>query len=268
MPERFYSAVSLATNHGEVELPAEEAHHLGQVLRGGVGDEVVVFDGQGHDWQARVIHCHKQRATVELLRPLPPLPEPRVPLTIAVALPKGDRQKWLIEKLVELGVREFVPLITERGVAQPVDSAVERLRRQVLEATKQCGRSWLMQIAPPQTVSEFLAVKEQSVDSRALFCMAQPQSAPESEELAAWAATPTGQTLPPLEQIWLPAAVFQVAEAWSRRTVLVGPEGGFTLAEVRPAALSGWRLMDLCPQMLRVETAAIVLASWALGGNC
>ncbi len=76
--------------------------------------------------------------------------EPRVELTLAVALPKGERQKWLVEKLTELGAARLVPLITERGVAQPVEAAMVRLRRAVIEASKQCERNRLMEIAPPR----------------------------------------------------------------------------------------------------------------------
>src|SRR5205823_14535109 len=74
-------------------------------------------------------------------------------LTLAVALPKGERQKWLIEKATELGVTRIVPLVTERGVAQPVESALDRLRRGVIEASKQCGRNRLMEIAQSKTAS-------------------------------------------------------------------------------------------------------------------
>src|SRR5205823_8730666 len=78
-------------------------------------------------------------------------------LTLAVALPKGERQKWLIEKATELGVTRLVPLVTERGVAQPVESALDRLRRSVIEASKQCGRNRLLEIAAPARVNDFFS---------------------------------------------------------------------------------------------------------------
>src|SRR5262249_62180235 len=78
-------------------------------------------------------------------------------LVVAVALPKGDRQRWLVEKLTELGVTTMVPLITERSVAQPNGSALERLNRAVIEAAKQCGRNRLMMIAQPQAWGDWIS---------------------------------------------------------------------------------------------------------------
>ena len=74
-----------------------------------------------------------------------------------MALPKGDRQKWLVEKAVELGVTRIVPLRTQRGVAQPVEQALVRLRRAVIEASKQCGRNRLLQIDEPRAWPDFVA---------------------------------------------------------------------------------------------------------------
>jgi len=158
-------------------------------------------------------------------------------LTLAVALPKGDRQKWLVEKATELGVTRLIPLVTERGVAQPTEAALERLRRSVIEASKQCGRNRLMEIGAPCAASE---------------CFAQA-----SAEAIHIVADPTGESL--------------VAQSWSRRAgttatpmiAAVGPEGGFTPEEVAAAQVAGWRLVSLGSRVLRVETAAIALAAWA-----
>lgn len=78
-------------------------------------------------------------------------------VTLAVSLPKGDRQKGVVEKCVELGVRRLIPLKTSRSVAQPVDEALNRLKRTVIEASKQCGRNRLMEIAAAQTWPELAA---------------------------------------------------------------------------------------------------------------
>ena len=69
-------------------------------------------------------------------------------ITLAVALPKGDRQRWLVEKATELGVAELCPLETEYSGPQSVGASLERLRRGVIEAAKQCGRNRLMTIEP------------------------------------------------------------------------------------------------------------------------
>ena len=145
-----------------------------------------------------------------------------------MALPKGDRQKWLVEKATELGVARLVPLVTERGVAQPGESTLQRLRRAVIEASKQCGRNRLMEIAAPQAWHEFLA-GHRDVPRR---LVAQP-----------------GATARPM---------FQTCE---QTVAAVGPEGGLTDDELARAVAQGWQPIGLGPRTLRVETAALALAA-------
>ena len=159
------------------------------------------------------------------------------PLVVGVALPKGDRQKWLVEKLTELGVTTLVPLVTERGVAQPTAAALERLRRSVIEAAKQCGRNRLMKISEPQAW----------IDWSSTFPIAGELRQPEELHLV---AHPGGK---PLQQfIGVRPRAAQLA---------IGPEGGFTDAEVDTATRAGWQTVELGPRILRVETAAIALAA-------
>jgi RsmE family RNA methyltransferase len=155
---------------------------------------------------------------------------PALPLTLAVALPKGDRQKWLVEKLTELGCARLVPLVTTRGVAEATPAAIERLGRAAIEACKQCGRTMLLEIAPPATLAAVLAAR----DPGAL----------------ALVADPAGEALGPL-----------LAGHAGAVLALVGPEGGFTAEELAAAEAAGWRRVSLAPHILRVETAAIALAA-------
>jgi 16S rRNA (uracil1498-N3)-methyltransferase len=212
-------------------LSGSEAHHLLHVMRAGPGDEVTLFDGRGGEFTASVAAC--RRAEVELtLGPRQPVErEAAIPITLGVALPKGDRQKWLVEKATELGVARLVPLVTERSVARPKPAVVERCRRAVIEASKQCGRNRLMEIAEPVSLAEFTA------------------SAPDSS--ARWLAHPGGESIS--------------AEFVHAGTVFaaVGPEGGFADQEVAAAREQGWRTIGLGPRILRVETAAILMASVA-----
>ena len=155
-------------------------------------------------------------------------------LTLAVALPRGERQKWLVEKATELGVKRIVPLVTERGVAVASDAAIERLKRQVIEASKQCGRNRLMEIAQP-------------VDAAALFASARGEG-------ARVLADPAGQPL---------GEMIQGGASHREWLIAVGPEGGFTAAELAGAQGAGWQFVSLGPRILRVETAAVALAAWA-----
>ena len=124
-----------------------------------------------YEFQSRIESISKTRVEVSILERSAIDRESPVELTLAVALPKGDRQRWLIEKIVELGVANLVPLITERGVAQPSESAVARLQRTATEAAKQCGRNRLLTIEPPRRWEEFASSIDPSAGLRWLDCI-------------------------------------------------------------------------------------------------
>jgi 16S rRNA (uracil1498-N3)-methyltransferase len=155
-------------------------------------------------------------------------------ITLAVALPKGERQKWLVEKLTELGVARLVPLVTERGVAEATAAAIARLERGVIEASKQCGRDTLMEIAAPASVAEIVAGKVAGV--------------------IGLVADPAGR---PLDTAGWP----ERAEVLG----LVGPEGGFSPGELAATDAAGWPRVALAAHVLRVETAAVALAARLAG---
>ena len=145
---RFYSLQPISPNSQHV-LEGSEHQHLAKVLRARVGDQVMLFDGKGSEFEATVESIG--RGSTELLvgAECSVDRELAFQLSLAVALPKGDRQQWLVEKLVELGVSRLIPLETEYGVAQPGEKATRRIARWIIAASKQCGRNRLMQIAPP-----------------------------------------------------------------------------------------------------------------------
>jgi 16S rRNA (uracil1498-N3)-methyltransferase len=227
MSHRCFSAEPVAADG--LTLDGSEAHHLLHVLRAREGTRVVVFDGTDYEFDAEVSACH--RSTVDLIvhdRRLASR-ELAQPLTLGVPLPKGDRQRWIVEKAVELGVSSLVPLRTERSVATG-DKGGEKLDRYVIEASKQCERNRLMEIAAPMAWSDWLA------------------TAPTTARR--WIADPTGGALPALDHTRaLPTFA------------AVGPEGGFTEGEIVAAREAGWEVVALGPRILRIETAAIALAT-------
>jgi len=227
MSERFF--LSMPPRDGRAVLVGDEARHLARVMRCTVGDEVVVFDGSGTAWRARVASIGRDEVMLDMGEAVTASRLTRVPLTLAVALPKGERQKWLVEKLTELGVERLVPLATTRGVAEATPAAVERLSRGVIEACKQCGRDGLMQIGGPKSVAEVVG----GTGGGAVLLVADRDGAP-LEEVA------TGAKL--------------VVD-------LVGHEGGFTEEELATIEAAGGRRVSLGPHVLRVETAAIALAA-------
>jgi len=243
MSERFYSAEPITGER--VKLAGPEAHHLLHVMRAGAGDSVTLFDGSGAEFEAVVESLGRAVVEFRVERRLEVARELPFPLTVGVALPKGERQKWLVEKLTELGVTMLVPLITERGVAQPTSSALERLRRSVIEAAKQCGRNRLMTIAEPLTWHEWI--------NGGWLGSGRPPlggGALELPVIRRLLAHPGGASPAQLDlSSPLPTAL------------AVGPEGGFNDSEVVAATHAGWQPIDLGPRTLRVETAAIALAA-------
>ncbi len=235
MAERFFSAVPLTAS--KVTLEGAEAHHLAHVVRAKPGTEVVLFDGVGIEAVARVDAVSRSRIELTVLSQQAVNRERRVAITLAVALPKGDRQRGLVEKAVELGVRTLVPLSTQRSVAEATPAALDRLRRWVIESSKQCGRNTLMEVAEPQAWKALAASRSHAVR---------------------WLAHPGGQPLTGLVRQMVTSSVVSATF-----TLAVGPEGGFTPEEVAAGTEAGWQVVDLGPCTLRVETAATFLISAA-----
>lgn len=229
MSDRFYSSQRITGDR--VTLDGPEAHHLLHVMRAAAGTPVTLFDGSGAEFAAVVETVRRSEAVVRITERFEVDRELPMPLVVGVSLPKGDRQKWLVEKLTELGVTELVPLIVERGVAQPTESAIERLNRSVIEAAKQCGRNRLMLVATPHTWHAWISAEPRTVSRRLL-------------------AHSSGS---PLSQLSQPEPI--------ATQIAVGPEGGFTDTEVAAAVSAGWQCVSLGPRILRVETAAIALAA-------
>ena len=229
MSERFFITTQPAGDRAVLE--GDEARHLTRVLRAKVGDTVSLFDGRGREWPARVASLGRDRVELDTTEPtVDPVPV-AIPLTLAVALPKGDRQKWMVEKLTELGTARLVPLETTRGVAEATASAQVRLERVVIEACKQCGRNTLMEIAAGRPLERLLA----EVPAGACVVIAHPGG-----------RLLDAATMPP-------TATAMIA--------LVGPEGGFTDEELGTADRAGVIRISLGHHVLRVETAAIALAA-------
>src|SRR5262249_19611717 len=146
MAERFYLNCALAP--GVVALRGPEAHHLAVVCRVRKGDRVFLFNGDGREYPAQVEEGGRRDVTLAVLGVAEPPRQVGFRLELAALLPKGDRGSFLVEKLTELGVTAFVPLVTERSVVHPREARLEKLSRTVIEASKQCGRNVLMEVGP------------------------------------------------------------------------------------------------------------------------
>ena len=230
-PLQLAAAQSAAITPTAVELDGPEAHHLLHVLRAKVGDRLGLFNGGGDEALAEIVSIRKRSAELRIVEAWTVPRDPRE-LTIATAMPKGDRARWLIEKATELGVTRIIPLRTTRSVVEPGESKMDKLEQAVITACKQCGRSRLMQISPLTPFAEVL---------RETF---------------------------PVTLIAHPSASLPVSQGFESATsvrLLIGPEGGFTDDEFSLAVASGVTPVNLGPLRLRIETAAVaVAAAWRL----
>ena len=232
MSHRFF--LSQTPTEDTARLEGDEARHLARVMRAKTGDTVELFDGQGTSWTATVQAIQRNHVLLRLDQKQSETISNKPTITLAVALPKGDRQKWLIEKITELGTDSLVPLTTTRSVAEPTAAAISRLQRGVIESCKQSGRNRLLEITQPQSLHNLLTTSSASL--RILAC---PDGTPMQSIL-----------LKPIDNI----------------LIAIGPEGGFTDEEIKTANASGFAQMSLCQNILRIETAAIAAA--VIAGQC
>lgn len=222
--------VRQALAEGEyVTLDAGQANYLGNVMRLGVGAEVLVFDGRSGEWLARVSDAAKKRMTLTVERKTRE-PEGVPDVWLAFAPVKRTQTDWLVEKATELGAARLLPVITQRTIAERVK--VERLQSITTEAAEQCGRTVLPEIAEPVSLKQLLASRD---PARRLYF------ADETGGEKAKDAFASGPAL-----------------------ILVGPAGGFTEGEGSAIRASANAIpISLGPRILRAETAALVaLATW------
>lgn len=209
---------------GEVVLPQAELHHARRVLRLGDGAEVRVFDATGREGVGELVGDVARLTGVEV-RPLPPA------LTIAAATPKGERADWMVEKLAELGVTTWVPLLAEHAVVRPKATKLAKLQRRAIEAAKQADTPGVLRVAQPA------APEDVAAEGAWLLTLGDDANAP--PELA------TGAEL----------------------TCLVGPEGGWSDDEERALRSSGCVPVTLAGSVLRIETAALAVAAVVVAGR-
>jgi 16S rRNA (uracil1498-N3)-methyltransferase len=215
-------------------LSAEEAHHALNVLRLKVGATLNVFDGRGHEAQARIAETTKDSVRLTILQHSNTASLP-CRITLAQAIPKKSMD-LIVQKATELGVATIVPLVSERSVVKLDEDSrrMDRWREIALEACKQCGNNWLPEIQPPRKARDFLNSPGKS--DLKLIASLQPDSKP------------------------LKAILGEAAKP-SSILILIGPEGDFTPAELGFAKSAGCLPLSLGPLVLRADTAAIYTLS-------
>ena len=208
---------------GDVVLDVSQSRHARDVLRLRTGDEVELFDDAGHVADGTIVALSS--GVVVHVASISQQSQ-AVSLTIACAVPKGDRADWMVEKLSELGVAHFVPITSSRSVVVPGKNKQERWQRIATESAKQCRRAGVMR------VEELMELDAVLTDTGNAFYL-EPDS------------TQSIATIP-----------------WKGEcTLLIGPEGGWTDGELEQFRGRGLRGLTLTTSILRIETAAIAASA-------
>ncbi|MEW6354132.1 MAG: 16S rRNA (uracil(1498)-N(3))-methyltransferase [Pseudomonadota bacterium] len=237
---RIYLPAPLHTG-ATVALDAQAAQHLVRVLRLKPGASLIVFNGQGGEYEATLENTQHGAATVRVERFIARDAESPLTITLAQGISRGERMDYAVQKAVELGVNRIVPLVTDYCVVtlhkEREEKRLAHWRGVIVAACEQCGRTRIPTLSNPQSLHAWL--NEARNGLRLLF---DPYSTQHLAQLA-----------PPQDEI----------------TLLIGPEGGLSDAENAAARAAGFSAVRLGPRMLRTETApaAALAAVQALWGD-
>ena len=230
--------------NGRVVLDADDAHHLRVVLQAKPGDTLAVLDGSGREWPAILLSVGKTRAEARLGEPFEPDTEPLTHITVAQALPKmADKMEQVLQRGTEIGVTGFWAYQSERSLTHLTgerhDKRLTRWQGIVKTAAEQAHRAGLPAVQADGGLRDVVA------------------AAP-SFDLALFAHPDAAQTT-------LKDVLSDFPRIRGRGVLLIiGPESGFTEAEVGLAKRAGVKTVTLGPRILRTETAAMVMAAQIL----
>lgn len=224
---RFFVELEMVVGHS-YELPSDVVRHI-NVLRLKSSDEIILFNGDGSDYQARFLNLEKRSASVEIIAAT--LLDNEAPLRICLlmALIANDKFDWVLQKAVELGVHEIIPLYcqnTQRFKGERLESRINHWQKIIISASEQSGRACLMKLHEPQDFAAGLALVDTS-DKKYIL------SPHHAGNISAEEDTP--ETI----------------------ALVIGPEGGLTTQEIAVANQNGFQSVLLGKRILRAETAAI-----------
>jgi 16S rRNA (uracil1498-N3)-methyltransferase len=216
-----------------VTIVGDDVHHIVNVMRSSIGDEILVADGQGRVARVRLASFEGKQVHAEVVEFIRENSELPVRVTIGQGLPKGEKMEWILQKGTELGAFAFFPFSSERTIvkldAKKEAKKLERWRKIVKEAAEQSHRAVLPEILPPVSFKQAAA----AADSYTQCVVAYEKEG--------------SRTL---------HDVLESLTEGDSLLVLVGPEGGFSAEEIALAESAGIRPVTLGPRILRTETAS------------
>jgi 16S rRNA (uracil1498-N3)-methyltransferase len=231
-----YFFVNPSDIRGQTALvKGSDAHHIKNVLRLNVGDRIGLFDGTGLNYETRIVTRSPKSIEVSIVRSFPSTAESNIQITVAQAMLKDRKMDLLVKQLTEIGITKWIPFIAERSVPIPdkkrLTTRTERWQKIAQEAVKQCKRACPPEIDATLSFEETLNHGKDS-DLKIIFW--EEESKPLYKDHLA-----------------------SQGKFGKKIFILIGPEGGFTLKEVKKAKESDFVTAALGPRILRSETATI-----------
>src|SRR6266568_1433554 len=243
----FVPTELLKTTNIDIALPKDLAHHIRDVIRLDIGEQLLLLDNSGDEILATVAKTNKATVEVHLLERRPGRSEPAIRIILCQGLLKSARFEWILEKGTELGVSVFSPIICRRSMAGLEDtgsSKIQRWQRIIQEAAEQSGRSRLPELLPIRPLVDAL----NNIPPNALAIM------PWEEERTHTLHNVLTTFIHPNGNV---GATLAVARPSQTIVLFIGPEGGLMAEEVALAQNYGVQVVTLGTRILRAETAAI-----------
>jgi 16S rRNA (uracil1498-N3)-methyltransferase len=238
MARKFYIKFERDYKTGEkVVVGGEEFNHIKNVMRYGVGDELSVIDGNGHNYFCEIAEIRKNDLVLKINKIQECEADPKVEVTVFQALVKGEKLELIVQKLTELGITKLVPFYSEFCQVKPNTTRLDRLEKISIEALKQCGRSKALQIGDIASFNEMLSQLENY-----------------DEVIFAY----EGATAP---------LDLNSLKSKNNIAIIIGSEGGFSEKEVAALSLcKNVKTISMGKRILRAETATIALSTLVLFG--
>jgi len=236
-------------NDNKVEIVGDDVKHITKVLRLKPGAEITVLDGTGQEFQVILEDCLKERVMGRVISQFEPKVEPKYQVTLIQGLPKGDKMDLIVQKCTELGIRNIIPVNTERSIvkidAKRAEKKVKRWQKIAKEAAEQSKRSIIPTVSELKNLSNAL----ENIKGKGLLLM--PWEGEKSQGIK--------------EVLKHEIKIETAGENLVKEIFLViGPEGGFSEQEAEAAGALGAITISLGPRILRTETAGLAALTMVL----
>lgn len=230
MQKFIISEINSVPSKGTIQ--GQDAKHIARVLRLDTGDCINITNGKGKDFTAQIASISQGKIEIDIVREVASISESPIDITLCSGMLKDNKMDLVIKHVTQLGICKWIPFFCERSIPSPdakrMENRLHRWKTIAGESLKQCERSRVPRITAPLTFEDLMAVSD-TYDLKIAF----------------WEKAT--QRLDTLEK----------TDLMKKIIILIGPEGGFSQAEISLAREKGFLSFSLGPRILRAETASI-----------